>query len=87
MHNGLTKYVSEETPITLIAEAWRLLADENDPSGKTEDVELINNNGRYIDPEWCKMAVRTIKGYAENNPRPTCWPWKLPLFDRFPWVD
>lgn len=74
-------HVSDETPIDLIAEAWRVLADfDLDPTGRSG-----RSNVGYFDDDWCKMAVRTIKGFAEAHERPARWPWTQPQFNRFPW--
>jgi len=79
--HAIFQYVSDQTPADLIAEAWRVLADfDLDPTGKTGRSDL-----GYFDDEWCKMARRTIRGFAEVNKRPWTWPWPEPQFDQFPW--
>lgn len=81
-------YVTEATVIELLAEAWLLIVDlDRDSSGKTEDYEWIHGSGRYLSDEWCKMAQRTIRGFAEGNKRPAIWPWTQSEFDRFKWSE
>ncbi len=82
---GMTRYVTGQTVIDLIGEAYRVLADHDVPDGKTADPAVHEHLG-YMDDDWCKMAQRVIRGYAEHNRRPVRWPWTSPEFDRFPWL-
>ncbi|MER7280519.1 hypothetical protein ABT369_39380 [Dactylosporangium sp. NPDC000244] len=82
--NALTRYVSDERVVDLIAEAWLLLSNPDDSGGKgNEDVSGLPRG--YLWEDWSKMTGRALRGFAEAHERPTTYPWMDERFDGFGW--
>lgn len=81
--DAMYEYVGPDTPIDLIAEAWRVLSNPDDGQGKGN---ISDQAIGYVDDDWSKMARRTLRGFAEANERPDRWPWTNARFDIFTWA-
>ena len=83
---ALTTYVTEDTVVDLLAEAWLVMSDPDDGYGKSNaaGIDSVSPAG-YLSDDWSKMARRAIRGFAEANARPDRWPWRDARFDGFGW--
>ncbi len=82
--NALIAYVTEESVVDTVAEAWLILSNPADGDGKG-NVDVSSLEQAYISDDWSKVARRIVRGFAEANERPDRWPWRDPRFDRFRW--